>query len=501
MLKRINLYPLFFAIFPVLSLAAYNIQEIAPGDFIRPLVASLLMGLLVFGLAQMFLRNWHKAGLLTLLVLGLFFTYGQAYNALEDVTLGGVSVFRHRSLLPLWMLLLLAGGFWIVRGVRRPEKPAYWLNLFTIFLLIYPAFTMASEAVKQALANRALQGESSTVNGVTFANQPDIYYIILDGYGRHDVLRELGYDNSEFLDALRQRGFYIADCSRANYPYTQYSLTSSLNYDYVDQLNVIEHNTRIRMLKNGAVRQFLEDNGYQTVAFPTGYAWSEWRDADIFIDITRPANSLAEFEWLVVDTTVVRIWSDYLQLTQANLGKSDLRRGRTFTTLASLKKLPARKGNLFVFAHILVPHPPYDFKPDGQSLHFNNATKDPKELAVAYIGQAKFISREILQVVDAVLSGSDTPPIIIIQGDHGPQNEISQGPERKLPILNAYYLPGVQSSRVLYPSISPVNTFRIILNTYFDQNLPLLEDRGYYAPTLDAEKFDLVPDSTCRGIQ
>jgi hypothetical protein len=498
MFKQKPIYPLLFAFFPVLFLAAYNIQEIAPGDFVRPLVVSLVMGLLVFGLAQLLLHNWHRAGLITLLFMGMFFTYGQVYNALEDITLGSVSVFRHRSLLPLWTLLLLAGGFWIFRRVRQSEKMSYWLNLLLIFMLIYPIFTIVSELAKQALANRAFQREQAAMGVAPSANQPDIYYIILDGYGRHDILQELGYDNSEFLDALRQRGFYIADCSRANYPYTQYSLTSSLNYDYIDELNVIEHNTRIRMLKNGVVRQFLENNGYQTVAFPTGYAWSEWRDADIFIDITRPANSVAEFEWLVVDTTVMRIWSDYLQLTQADLGKSDLRRERTFTTLASLKKLPARNGNLFVFAHILIPHPPYDFKPDGKPLHFNNATKDPKELAAAYVGQTKFISREILQVVDAILAGSDTPPIIIIQGDHGPQNEISQGPERKLPILSAYYLPGVQSDQVLYPSVSPVNTFRIVLNTYFDQDLPLLEDRSYYAPTLNATKFDLVPNS-CLG--
>ncbi len=65
------------------------------------------------------------------------------------------------------------------------------------------------------------------------ANRPDIYYIILDGYGRSDVLqRYYDFDNAEFLEGLRHRGFYVADKSSTNYPYTAHSLSSSLNMRY-----------------------------------------------------------------------------------------------------------------------------------------------------------------------------------------------------------------------------------------------------------------------------
>ena len=47
-------------------------------------------------------------------------------------------------------------------------------------------------------------------------------------------------------------------------------------------------------------------------------------------------------------------------------------------------------------------------------------------------------------------------------------------------ILNAYYLPG-GGEQHLYESITPVNTFRVILNHYFDHNLELLPDRSYYS--------------------
>ena len=48
----------------------------------------------------------------------------------------------------------------------------------------------------------------------------------------------------------------------------------------------------------------------------------------------------------------------------------------------------------------------------------------------------------------------------------------------KMGILNAYYLPGVDSS-LLYPSITPVNSFRLAFDLYFGTHLGLLPDVSY----------------------
>jgi hypothetical protein len=45
-------------------------------------------------------------------------------------------------------------------------------------------------------------------------------------------------------------------------------------------------------------------------------------------------------------------------------------------------------------------------------------------------------------------------------------------------ILNAYYLPGTGQAG-LYPSITPVNSFRVVFNAYFGTDLPILPDRSY----------------------
>ena len=47
----------------------------------------------------------------------------------------------------------------------------------------------------------------------------------------------LQYDNSAFISDLEKMGFYVAKCSQSNYPRTDVSLGSSLNMDYLQNLN------------------------------------------------------------------------------------------------------------------------------------------------------------------------------------------------------------------------------------------------------------------------
>ncbi len=62
--------------------------------------------------------------------------------------------------------------------------------------------------------------------------------------------------------------------------------------------------------------------------------------------------------------------------------------------------------------------------------------------------------------------------------------------------LYALRLPGHQNDGMLYPSISPVNTFRVIFDTYFGTDLPLLDDRTYLAsakyPTIIKDVTEVI---------
>jgi hypothetical protein len=91
--------------------------------------------------------------------------------------------------------------------------------------------------VRSTISDASAEANPTTLNLKVGNPPPDIYYIILDGYGRSDVLKKYGYDNSDFLNSLRDLGFYVADCAQSNYAQTKLSLTSSLNFNYVDALD------------------------------------------------------------------------------------------------------------------------------------------------------------------------------------------------------------------------------------------------------------------------
>ena len=495
MLKRIPIYPVFCALYPIVALTAYNIDEISLKVVVRPLAVTLFVCILLFGLAQLLLRDWHRAALVLLLVIFFFFAYGHIYNLLEDVTVANVSIFRHRTLLPFLGITMLALLYLVVRRLKQPSKFTLWLNLLSIYLMIYPASKIVFNTLQQSAADRAVRTSQSDV--VADENRPDIYYIILDAYGREDVLQNMfGYDNSGFLNTLRQRGFYVAECSQSNYAYTNFSLASSLNYEYLDALNVSNSRIeRIALLKHGAVRTFLEEQGYTSVAFPTGFAFTEWEDADLYLDFDRPVSTLNEFEILTLNTTLFRVVYDSKVVDTGEVTHKDMRRLRVLSVLDKIKQLPKVDGNLFVFAHIGVPHRPYTFGPNGEIPAYDGKTATYEETGKAYIDQVEFINNETLKVIDALLENSEIPPIIIIQGDHGPQEDLTNNPLERMPILNAYYLPGVQTAELLYPSISPVNSFRVVLNSYFDQNMPLLADQSYYAPQEGRTDVQLMSNS------
>lgn len=248
-------------------------------------------------------------------------------------------------------------------------------------------------------------------------------------------------------------------------------------------------------LKHGAVRLILEKYGYETAAVPTGYPWSEWTDADVYFMTKGDAISLTDFEVVLVQTTMLEpLWDGLAGSLRTTQNLAEARRLMTRNALEALQTIPQLEGPMFAFIHIVAPHQPYLFGPNGESVLFlPDETPDSLERK-AYAGQARFISDQILKAVDEIFAKSDQPPIIIVQGDHGPNTTMVTSAER-MQNLNAIYLPGIDLEEVLYPSMTPVNTFRVILNEFFNENLPLLEDRSYFTPKDDWRDVQEIPAS------
>ena len=517
------LHPLAFALYPILALLAANLQELDAAEAVRPLLLAVLAAVLLLGVLRLILGDWHRAGLATSVILLIFFSYGHVYTTLERLSPPGFSLGRHRYLLPISLALIAGLLAWLWR--RRPDlrRGTIVLNVVGGALLLFPLATIATTVVRAAIQGQSFQPtETVRLSPAEDEPLPDIYYIILDSYARADYMQGLfGYDNSEFIDFLESRGFYVADQSHANHNWTGYSLSSSLNLEYVQDLGLqlSPHSypwVASPAIRDSLVRQALEQAGYQSVALQTGWGVTEITDADQYLVASeaemrkqRRPIMLTRFETQLVQTSMVLALSDLNQdswerwTTEfGDLPYSELRT----IVLSAFTNLPLAADDprpQFVFAHIMSPHKPFVFGPQGEprdptgAFTFANTVGDSTEIP-AYRDQAVFVTKQIELAIDEILRTSEIPPILILQADHGYpwgddewQSEPGRGVPQRTAILNAYLLPQ-RCRSMLYPTITPVNTFRVVFNCQFGTSLAMLEDRIFYTLDPRQDPTDIV---------
>jgi hypothetical protein len=510
-IQRIPFHPLFFAIYPVLALLAVNIHEVSSAVLWRPLgVVVAGCGVLLIA-TRLAIRDWHKASLVTSFIILFMSTYGRIYEFLKTTSLAETGLIRHRYLVILLAALLAAGTWFILKRIRDAKPVTGFLNLIALILVAIPTFQTGTYLLNTSSGERAA-AEWTPSTGLlsleTPAGKPDVYYLILDTYARADRIEtELGYDNSGFTRELEEMGFFVADCSRSNYNNTHNSIVSSLNMSYLPELYTQGASQGISipdiwmLIKPNAVRHNFEALGYKIVAFDSGFEWTRIDDADLYLERGSDAYGVqlvSPFEQMLIDTTPLKIYSDYrgrLNLDKYLGGSHPMANfiGMEEFILDELPKLAVIQEPTFTFAHIDIPHPPYVFSPDGYltdpgywSVPVKGAV-DEEHFRAGYIYAVEYINERMLAIVSQILENSATPPIIIIQGDHG------FGEGDNFPILNAYYLPGIDPE-LLYPTISPVNSFRVIFNAYFNGNFTLLPDESFMMTDVSTPIQESLPD-------
>jgi hypothetical protein len=354
------------------------------------------------------------------------------------------------------------------------------------------------------IRDKVLVAQNETSQNTTFLKPdrnkplPDVYFIILDKYGRSDALKTYyQYDNSEFITGLESLGFFVPDCSRSNYAFTVMSLSSQLNMAYVEDLtDAPSLKTTRALIKNNIVHRVFEELGYTTIAFDMGFSWGNMTWFDQYYD-QLPSNldewSIDPFTILYMKTTIAR----FLFEGSSNIGEQitltdfEQKADRTRLILEVLPEIPYLSGPKFIYAHIITPHPPYLFNPDG------SLVPDPEEIEpiMGYKNQLAYIEPRIIDVVSQILKKSKVPPIIIIEGDHG------FGKEYVTSNLLALYLPE-DGAAGLDDHMTLVNVFPHIFNTYFGTKIKYLPDISY---THTDDWYESIPleewNHKCRIIE
>ena len=471
-----------------------------------PISFSIVAALLIWIILNLFIKNKNKSSIITSIFLLLFFSYGHLITISRDFVEYSLDINADLYFSANFILVLLIVSYLIIKSNKNFLSANATLNFIAAILLIYPIFTIARTESSKTEKQAYILNKENTLNDDT--KKPDIYYIILDGYGRSDVLQSVySYDNEDFLRELESRGFFIARKSRANYAQTLLSLCSTLNMKYLDSS---EDSLSMEMyrrdlsseISNNRVAFILKELGYRFVTFATGYSGTEIKNSDMYIT---PAFSLDEFQFMLLATTPLYKLLEVIP----NNSPTYLHRQRILFSIKKIPDVSIQNGPMFLFAHIVAPHPPFVLNLNGDSFvrlkkhvlsyhdgsHYHSFNEPlMREYKENYISQLKELNKLVIEMLDKILAKKAKDKIIILQSDHGPglllnwEKPTIDTYKERFPILNAYHLPNEDKIPVT-DSITPVNTFRIIFNYYFEGNFEILDNKSYFSTWLNPQKF------------
>lgn len=506
-----SLYPFLFVFYPFLVLYSNNLYLFSFSDVLPLVLASLGATALLFLLFRILLGNYWKSGIMTSYLILVFFSWGHIFDLVLSVG-SNLSPMSKTTLLVSFLVLIPSSLFiilflYLMKSKSRPVYAEEFLRATSLFLIIISLFNIGAKLARYEFSFSSARVIETEKNILDFGNQeteslPSIYHIVLDGYARQDILKEVyDYDNSGFLSCLEEKGFYVARESRSNYCQSCLSVASFLNFEYIDP-NLAkgsqDRSPLAEMIRNNKAALFLKEKGYRFVNFPIGYfCINKSPLADLNVD-TGSVLSDRLFQNVFFHTTALRPF-----LSKKN--QVEEKTGRILNVFASLKELSKTIDPLYVYAHVVAPHPPFVFGPNGEKIIEGNFCMNAdgdwwvgrcgteEEYIKGYRNQLIYTNKLVCETIDEILKNSKEPPIIILQADHGPGAKLKwEDPEEtymeeRMGILNAYLLPGI--SNTLYDSITPVNTYRVIFNSYFGTDYNLLEDRSYFSTWSEPYRF------------
>lgn len=483
--QRVRLWhPYLIALFPAASIYAANVSAIEVRDLLWPCLAVLVFAFTVYFVVRRWCNDPEKAAILSSWTIGSFFCYGVVAYVLTWINrnlLGGLSSAHGIYVLPTWIALWVLGNVGICLFKRSLKPVNRFLNVMSPIMLLIVGANITLQWQALAAKDKASTLDNwvpSQVELTKPVSPPDIYYLVFDRYASAETLRKCyDLDNSEFLEQLRSRGFIVALESHANYPHTNYSMCSALNLSLLPETRLWD-SYYARMIDNQLVACSLQRLGYKFYHYGN---WYQPLRTNSHADEVLPLSILpSEFADALYATTpvskILRVRKKYGFVTDK------------FKRIADLAKEPSPK---FVYAHFLLPHPPFVMDSDGSQLPWSQkAYGSPKD---GYVRQLKGTNRYILQMIDRLVQDSSIPPIIVLQADEGPYlNEKMQklDDEEKIRvrsgILSAFLLPPTANQIDVSPRITPVNTFRLIFHDYFSADLELLPNRTFYWSHPDA---------------
>ena len=516
--------PFLLSLYPTMKIAVVGLSSIYLGEFIIIIFSLFIIVSFLYLFLGFLFKDWNKTSLILFIAIFYFyfFRFFSDFFLIPIVKFTELYLFKFR--VRYFFILIAAFLIYLFIKLFKVKKISDFLIRFLIFPFIGLYALFLIQGVRDSLflkfeierikkSSDLFRKTNFIVNNDKNKKFPDVYYIILDTYMDVNVLNEAyDCDLSWFTASLKEKGFLLPQKSFSNYGETQTSLSSSLNlflHDLMPQ-NIKSGKTEF-LIRNNNLKKFFYDLDYKIIE--VGY--------DYPFKITFADNSFNNTLFSYVKNYFLASWYDLVKpigLLSNILGYwsilnyywLDIQYYRYSKLISDsinyLRDAIEINGPKFVFAHIMCPHGPYVYDKDGNFCGVGESID-------GYVGQAEFISRRICSILDEILI-KDNNAIIILQGDHGacPTDrffvnkffniiDLPGDVKNRFSILNAYYFPDKNKDDLdclnndkftvykdkeifnkLYRGITPVNSFRIVLNRFFGKNLKLLEDNSFMGP-------------------
>lgn len=307
---------------------------------------------------------------------------------------------------------------------------SYGDRLISTLAILGLAVVVLGSSVNGVVARRVAEPQVESFESIGAGNSayPDVLFILLDGYGRGDVLEDFyDYDNSRFLGDLVDLGFEVNEGASSNYNGTYASVASMMDLGYPIETATVIPDSRetIRGLlgQGGSLVAAFRDAGYELTYSEN--AWSGSR-----------CGSSVDYCWR---TEVTRTNAYYLSVLSpiAPLVSRRFTHPMHSTSWAQMNQLASvvldrteREAPQLIWAHFMLPHPPVNLDAScsqrtdawrhGSLLTFGDSNDDRRR--EAYVEQTKCTNETLTRQLKAILDENPGMAVFLFS-DHGPDGQ------------------------------------------------------------------------------
>ena len=389
--------------------------------------------------------------------------------------------------LPTLLVMILVAIAAVLKSRKHFNRTFLFINsLWFIFILI-EGISILSKSIQTAIPKEQFYTVTTPRFNIPDTLKPDIYYIIFDSYSSGTILQKMGFDNHRIEEKLSASGYKMITKGTSNYNLTPFSIGSTLNMQYLEEADtgkkyyLDNYLPAINIVKQNTMFPWLQQNGYRIINhtffdFPGNHSGIRthdiWDMGDTYAQHNLGLKVYKDLAWKIG----IRPWITIKKM-QHDVDLRDAYDDTVYQRLLN-SHIDNDASPKFVYAHFFMPHIPTSHDSAGRKIPINNHLT-PDEEKKGYWEEILYVNKRIGNISDALIQHSKKPLVIIIQGDHGYRFYDDTKKQDEFPNFFAVYFSS-KDYRQVPDTLSNVNLFRAVMNTYFNQQIPFETNKHFF---------------------